>query len=830
MELERKRYMKYKLYGARTPEESKREREHRTLARKVAAEGMVLLKNDGVLPLENKKLALYGAGARMTVRGGTGSGDTHERYSVSIEQGLLNAGYTFPNTEWIDRFDANYAHDEQVWRDGIEEQIKDYTMENVLEMFEVIYATQLKFPIGEKILPGELTDETDTAIYVVARQAGEGADRKVEEGDFLLTEVEKYNIRLLAETYEQFLLVINCGGIMDLSILDDIPQIGAVLFFGQGGTEGGNAFADLVSGKVTPSGKLTDTWGMQYGDYPSSESYSYRDGNVDEEDYVEGIYVGYRYFDTFDITPRYEFGYGLSYTSFDWEVLSFQSKKSQVICEVQVTNVGERFAGKEVIQLYVQKPKGILDHEKQSLAAFAKTKELKPNETTTLTLTFDVRELASYAQEDAQWILEQGQYGVCVGNSSRNVKLAGVMELKETMITEEDTNICKDNLRFEELKSDFSVREYNENVPVIQIDAEDIECVQAVYKKPERKHSTEIDRALSMANTEQLVSFCVGGGQFGETYHRTPGAVGWTSMALLDQGIPNINFSDGPAGLNLTIGTVVEEDGTSKYLGEMPKSQNWGFIRKMSQYAIGDPNKGTCIYQYMTAWPATHVQAQTWNTDLLWQVGDAVGVEMIETGVTLWLAPALNIHRNPLCGRNFEYYSEDPYVSGKMASSITKGVQSHAGIGVTMKHFCCNNQESNRNHVSENVSERAMRELYLRGFRYVIEEANPMSVMSSYNQVNHVYTANSYDLLTKVLRNEWGYEGLVMSDWNSTGGDKASYEECIVAGNDLIMPGSPEIVPALLKDLEEKKLKREDVEWCAANVFDTVFKSAFGKM
>lgn len=821
---------KYKLYGARTPEESEREREHRILARKTAAEGMVLLKNEGVLPFKNKKLALYGAGARMTVRGGTGSGDTHERYSVSIEQGLLNAGYELPNTKWMNHFDADYDHDEHVWRDGIEEKIKDYTMENVLEMFEVIYAIPLRFPIGEKILPEELDNETDTAIYVVARQAGEGADRKVEEGDFLLTEVEKYNIKLLSEQYANFLLVINCGGIIDLSCLDEMPGIGAVLFFGQGGTEGGNAFADLVSGKVTPSGKLADTWGNNYLDYPSADNYSYRNGNLNDEDYKEGIYVGYRYFDSFDIAPMYEFGYGLSYTTFEWNCLSTKVNGSTVSSEVEVQNTGAVYSGKEVIQLYIEKPLGKLDHERKTLAAFAKTSELKPGEKEVVTLTFDMRELASYEQKHAEWLLEKGEYGVYVGNSSRNLSLGSVLELNEEVITEKDTTVCKTNLDFEDIKSISEVKVYDATIPRVFVDGSAISCLMPKYEKPERKHSIKIDQAIDGATVEELASLCVGGGQFGETYHRTPGAVGWTSMALLDRGVPNINFGDGPAGLNLTIATVVEADGTSKYLGEMPKSQNWGFIRKMGDYALGDPNKGTPIYQYMTAWPATHVQAQTWNPELLYQIGEAVGKEMMETGVTLWLAPALNIHRNPLCGRNFEYYSEDPYLSGKMAASITKGVQSHPGIGVTMKHFCCNNQESNRNYVSENVSERAMRELYIRGFRYVIEEAKPMAVMSSYNKVNSIYTANSYDLLTKVLRNEWGYQGLVMSDWHSTGGDKASYEGCITAGNDLIMPGNPTIVPALIKAVEEKKLSIEELKWCAANVLDTVFKSAFGEM
>lgn len=820
----------FKVYGCRTSAETEREKEHRLLARRAAAEGMVLLKNEGILPLKEKKIVLYGAGARRTVQGGTGSGDTNERYSVSIEQGLLNAGFDLTNTGWLDRFDRDYDEAERIWRDGIEERIKGYTMENVGEMFEVIHSVPLRFPVGGNVQKQELADRAYTAIYVIARQAGEGADRKAEPGDFLLDETELYNIRLLADYYQDFILVINCGGMIDLVQLDEIQNIGAILYYGQGGTEGGNAFADLITGKTAPSGKLTDTWAVQYAEYPSADTFSHRNGNLDDEDYEEGIYVGYRYFDSFAKEVRYPFGYGLSYTSFAQETLGIQVTGSVVTADIKVTNIGTTYSGKEVVQIYLAKPQRNLDHEKQSLAAYQKTKELKHGESTVLHLSFDLCENASFDEKAGVWILEQGEYGIYAGSSSRDHRLAAVLILNDAVITEKTEHVCKLQRDFTDWKPEGEHVFYPPEIPHYTVNTEDFTTQTHTYKKPKVRLHPKLEKLIEKLTVRELASLCTGGGQYGNTYHMTPGAVGWTTMDLIEKGVPNINFSDGPAGLNLTAESVIEPDGTNKYLNQIPKSRRWGVVRRMEPYVLGNPQNGTPVYQYMTAWPAVHLQAQTWNVELEREIGAAIGKEMLETGVTLWLAPAMNIHRNPLCGRNFEYYSEDPYLSGTMAAAVTSGVQSTPGIGVTVKHFCCNNQEDNRNKVSENVSERALRELYLRGFRYVIEHAGPKAVMSSYNKVNGEYVVNSCDLLTKVLRNEWGYQGLVMSDWGSTGEDKASYAESPAAGNDLIMPGNPEVVPALLQAVKEGSLSEEELRWCARHVLAAVFESAAVQM
>ena len=306
-------------------------------------------------------------------------------------------------------------------------------------------------------------------------------------------------------------------------------------------------------------------------------------------------------------------------------------------------------------------------------------------------------------------------------------------------------------------------------------------------------------------------------------YNNVMGAAGRTCTKLLKKGIPNIVLADGPAGLNVNQSTTVMPDGTPRYPDGLPKDWQWGWLNKVGPLLKGKPGKGKTVYRYMTAWPSETLLAQSWNTELLEEVGRAIGTEMLEIGVSVWLAPGLNIHRNPLCGRNFEYYSEDPLVSGKMAAAITRGVQSMGGVGVAQKHYCCNNQEDNRTGVSANVSQRALREIYLRAFRIAVTEGKPWTVMSSYNRVNVKYVCNSFDFCTRVLRQEWGFKGLVMSDWNAT--EQCSYAEAINAGNDLIMPGTSAVAKKLHKDLDTGVLRRDALNLSAGRVLELIFKS-----
>lgn len=813
----------FRTYGISDPNVSQRELEHRKLARKVAADGMVLLKNEHVLPISPGKIALYGAGGRMTVRGGTGSGDVHERYSVNIEDGLLNAGFEVVSQEWLDRFSEKFTADKNAWRESVEEKIKDFGPTETMQMFDIIHENVLPYPSAAPVTEKDLSDETDTAIYVVARQAGESFDRHVVEDEFLLTSIEVENIKLLASHYQKLILVINCGGIMDLSILDTVDNIWAVIYFVQAGTEGGNAFADLVTGKITPNGRLTDTWGMSYFDYPSADTYSHMNGEVSYENYYEGIYVGYRWFDAKKIKTRFPFGYGLSYTSFDQKMIDFKIEGSQIQLAVEVKNTGQEYEGKELVQVYVQKPKGKLDTEVKSLVAFAKTVSIHPGASQNIDLEFDIKDLAIFNTDNHSFQLLAGEYIILLGEHAESVSAVAKFVLSEEIVLEKHKEICSKELEFEDFISDYKVDYSALELPTIIVESEVFVYHETVYELQEPITSSKVKGLLDNLSDKELIKVCVGGGYSLESFNRLPGAAGMTSVNILDKGIPNIILCDGPAGLNVTSETAYTESGELRYPNGLPEQQNWGYLKGMNDYVAAKAGEDQFYYRYMTAWPCATLQAQTWDINLLEEVGKAIGEEMKEIGVTIWLAPGLNLHRNPLCGRNFEYYSEDPFVSGKMAVAITRGVQQKPGCGVAVKHFCCNNQEDNRDHMSSNISQRALRELYLKGFRIAVEEGRPWTVMTSYNMVNDVYTPNSFDLISNVLRNEWGFEGVVMSDWNST--DKCSHVEAINVGNDLLMPGGEWVTQALLEGLETQILDRNLLKQSAARILTMIFNS-----
>lgn len=810
---------KFRVYGTSTKEESQREREHRALARRAAADGMVLLKNDGVLPLKNRKIALYGAGARMTVKGGTGSGNVEERYSVTIEQGLMNGGYTIANPLWLERFEQKHIEDTEKWRQSVEEKIKGYGPIRTMQMFDIIHASPQPTPTTIPVQDDELTDETDTAIYVVARQAGEGGDRKAEKGDYLLSNIEVASIKKLAAHYKNLLLVINCGSAMDLSILDEV-EIGAVLHFSQGGMEGGNAFADIVSGKVTPSGKLTATWAMNYFDYPNADTYSYLNGDLSFNNYYEGIYVGYRWFDAAAKTPRFTFGFGLSYTTFTHAEQNISVNGTKVTVKASVKNTGDHYSGREVLQLYLAKPGR--DHEQKGLVAFGKTKLLAPGEKDTLTLSFDMSKQGSFDEMASAFLLEQGEYGLLLGTDAAQTDTIGVLMLDKTVVLEKVEHILPKKADFADFVPEVSAAAYDAQLPRYALDISAFSAIAHTYCTPEVQETVKEKKILDSLNEKQLIELCVGGGYSTKGFVIVPGVVGTTSVKLLKKGIPNITLSDGPAGLRVMQAGAVQKNGLVLYPEGLPKEWEWGYLKYVAP--VVKSKRGRLVYQYMSAFPCETAQAQSWDVALVEEIGKAIGREMKEIGVAVWLAPGMNLQCNPLCGRNFEYYSEDPVLTGKMAVAITKGVQSHKGCFVTVKHFCCNNQEDNRDHMSSNLSERSLREMYLRPFRIVIDEAKPGTVMTSYNMVNGVYTPNSYDLCSKVLRNEWGFDGVIMSDWNST--DKCSHVAAINAGNDLIMPGNTPVRQALLAGLKDGTLDKNQLRRSAARILRLILSAA----
>ena len=790
------------------------------IAYDAAKEGIVLLENDGILPVKTGKIALYGAGADLTIKGGTGSGEVNERHAISIMEGLEKSGFEITTKRWILEYRRLYEVEEEKYGKDIYKKLLSF---NFAEMLNIV-GSPFQHPFGRQITERDVAEsDTDTCVYVVARQAGEGADRRIEKHEYSLSNQEKANIAFCAARYKKMIVVINVGCSFDMSFLDEIEGIGAVIFFCQQGTMGGQAFADILNGKVTPSGKLADTWAYKYEDLPYALDYSYINGNVDEEYYREGIYVGYRYFDSFKVAPRYPFGYGLSYTTFSLHTKEVGANGDKVTLAVSVKNTGD-YAGQEVVQVYVSCPQVKMTKEFQRLSAFAKTKVLEPGEKQELVLTFNLKDMASYSEADASYILEAGNYIVRVGNSSKSTKVSMVVNLDETVIIARHENICKNERKIIELVADKYEEELAADIPVIDVSAAEFATVNYKYETPDVYSSLETDALLDGLSIEEQISLTVGNGMKGGNYFHAPGSAGVTTVKLLEKGIPNVCLADGPAGLRLQRRSIVTKTGKVKPVDPFISLMKY-IPEAAKKVMLGNPDRNPVIYQFTTAFPVGLALAQTWNQELAQKVGEAVGEEMKAYGVTYWLAPALNIHRNPLCGRNFEYFSEDPYLSGIFAAAITKGLQKKRGCYVTLKHFCCNNQEDNRNKTNANVSERALREIYLRGFEIAVREANPGSVMTSYNKVNGTYANNSYDLLTKVLRNEWGFDGLVMTDWFATGNKLGSHALALSAGNDLIMPGGNGAEKEILKALEAGEISEKDVKRCASNVLRGILGS-----
>ena len=810
--------MKSYTKASPSPEQTLGELENRRLAYEAACEGIVLLENDGTLPLKTKKVALYGAGAAHTVKGGTGSGEVNERHAVTVLEGLRERGFEVTTGKWIEEYEAVYA-----------QTASDYRAEKfrrILSLkFDVLF-DNFRLPCGPVITEDHVAEsDTDTCVYVLSRQAGEGGDRRAEAGDYYITAEEREAIAFCAAHYEHFVLLINCGSSMDLGFLERIDEINAVLYICQPGSQGGLAVADILSGAVCPSGKLTDTWAKKYTDIPFADDYSHRNGNLEQEDYKEGIFVGYRYFDTFGIEPAYPFGYGLSYTDFDIVCPAVEMAGSRVRLQARVTNTGDH-AGREVAQLYVSAPEGQLSKEYQSLAAFEKTDLLAPGESQTLTLEFDLAAVSSYREADNTFVLEQGDYILRLGSSSRNTAVAAVVALEEEIVVSKHTAISPLKHKLEQLQPP---RQGREILPgdVLRLTADPAAFITADYTAPyvPPKMDKRVRKFVGQLSDRQMVDIVVGVGQWG-TRNRfdLPGSVGNTTSKYWDKGLANVALCDGPAGLRINRHSTINQRGKIRPV-EFPLdaySYIPGFLRK---FLLGNPEKEQSLYQYATAFPVTNCLAQSWNKALLQQVGLGIADEMRRFGCTYWLAPAVNIHRNPLCGRNFEYFSEDPRLTGLLAAALTRGIQAQPGYYATVKHFACNNQEDNRNRVSSNVSQRALREIYLRPFEEVVRRGKVKAVMTSYNKINGVYAPNSYDLCTVALRQEWGFDGVVMTDWYSTGRRKGHNALAIAAGNDLIMPGGGYFKRQIRWGLRTGKVSRKQLRTCCGNVVRAIMDS-----
>lgn len=801
---------------------SKRELEHGRLARKAAAEGMVLLKNEGLLPFKDSApIALFGGGASQTVKGGTGSGDVNNRENISIYKGLKDAGVPIVSEDWISDYQRRYEAARNIWKEKILEEA-----EQVGNPFDAYAANPFSLPEGRRITEDDIKGAL-AAVYVISRISGEGKDRHRTEGDYYFSKKEQEDILYLNQINIPLVLVLNVGAPVELTdILQEAENIRAVLYCSLPGQEGGHAVADVLLGRAEPGGRLTTTWAKRYEDYPSAENFSYLNGDLDTEEYREGIYVGYRYFGSFGIQPLFPFGYGLSYTDFSIKFEGIQMTEAGIEVSVAIKNTGKCYAGREVVQVYVTPPQTGIAKEYHRLAGFAKTGVLQPDGVQRITVAVEQKQLASFSEKEQAWVIEDGKYGVWVGNHAASLQLEALLAVSERVVLERTNEVCKKVADFEELGTAAFARNRAEkwlamaeenNIPIFSFLP--VEEEKKICKTPlAREQSVEELISLLHGNIVQEA------GVLGATGTNVPGSAGETADTLEEKyGIRSLIMADGPAGLRLRQSYEVEKkSGTVSAVSVLAVLEN-GFLEEVrQQYEDADT-----YYQYCTAFPVGTALAQTWDTDLMREFGEAIAAEMEEFHIDLWLAPGMNIHRNPLCGRNFEYYSEDPLLSGLMAAAVTEGVQGSGKCGVTIKHLACNNQEDNRMGVDACVSQRALREIYLRGFEIAVKKSAPAAIMSSYNLINGVHSANSYDICTTVVRREWGFEGIIMSDWSTTAGEKGSVPwKCVAAGNDIIMPGCMKDDEDIRRAYAQGELSEEEIRSCAGRILALIQKLA----
>ena len=527
-------------------------------------------------------------------------------------------------------------------------------------------------------------------------------------------------------------LLVNAGAPVELT--DVLPFVRAVLYIAQPGQEGGNAVADVLCGRVNPSGRLTATWARRYSDYPNAESFSHLNGDVTKEYYTEGIYVGYRWFDTFGVEPLFGFGFGLSYTEFSITGVRLDGRTLRAT----VTNTGDR-AGKQTLQVYVSCPRGRLPKERRRLVAFAKTPLLAPGECTELRVEIPVKQLASFDEEHSAWILEPGDYGVWVGDCLENSRLSAVLEADREIVLEQVGHICPLREALNEISAPPLPPLDTYGLPRVKL----VCAAQTQVRTAPDSIELEAQKLARSLPARDLIPLLMGEisrgqGALGAAGIRVPGSAGETSSVFSERlGLAAAVMADGPAGLRLT--RCYEADPVT---GEVFDP---GFLAAVEHGLFAQPEQhpgAIPYYQFCTAFPVGVLLAQSFDRALLGEVGKAVAEELLEYHVSWWLAPGMNIQRNPLCGRNFEYYSEDPFVSGVLAAAITEGVQSLPGVGTTIKHLACNNQEDNRIGSDSILSERTLREIYLRGFEIAVKESQPMCIMTSYNLINGVHGAN----------------------------------------------------------------------------------------
>lgn len=844
------------------------ERQGIKLAAKASAEGAVLLENNGSLPIEPCRVALYGLGCRNTMVRGIGSGDITYRYVVNVERGLENAGFTVTTKEWLDRFDIKYSEYRELLLASIEKEAKETGIDNL----HVFYNRPHKIPVYEEISDKDIVSSgTDTSIYVLSRKEGEGVDNKYIEGEYLLAEEERMQLRRLRRNYRTLILLLNIGSPIDMKeILKIAPD--AILLMYQGGAEIGNVVAEILIGQINPSGKLTSTWALNYSDYPNSAEFGANNNDVRNELYREGIYIGYRYFDTFHVKPLYPFGYGKSYTEFRIEYQTTISKRNQIVVSTVVRNNG-KIPGKEVVQLYVSLPGRKLDQPSKQLCAFSKTRLLEPGECEEVRLKFNMEDIVSFDVEESAYILEAGDYFLRLGNSSSDTSVCSIIRLNQTVVTRRVKPLFKRPIEFDVLTSDNNDEEDRsevncgsclldaESIPISdeitysgnhvnyfsgQIDPSAVnhgtgkdvflDVPQKISLSMVRSGRYSVEQMIASMDEDELIHLVTGQEFIDPRYlirsvsTHVPGAAGETTNYFEEvhpwREIPYTVLADGPAGLRLIPHVQADKKDSFIFMNPLLAYEGGEFVKDKGYSKEYDD-----CYQYATGLPNATQLACTWNRELLYKIGELVGKEMEKYDIDLWLAPGINLHRNPLCGRCFEYFSEDPYISAAAAIELIKGIQSNPGRGVTVKHMAASNQEAARTSHNSIVDERTMRDLYLKGFELVVKYTRPFAIMTALNCINGPHGTNSRDIATYVTRDEWKFDGVIMTDWNTTtperGGNTA---ECINSGNNLIMPGSEIDVQRLKSALHNKRQSGDsitlgDLQYSAMNVIKYILRT-----
>lgn len=759
------------------------------------AEGFTLLENDGTLPLKkDDKIALFGRAQFEYVKSGTGSG------------GRVNCPYVRNVYDELKK--VNYVDE------TVSNFYRDYIKNNPFDIGDGWgFPTYQIQPELEEDFVKSAKERTNKAIYILSRICGECFDSKEEKGSWFLTDTEEQNIALLKKYYKNLIVLINSGNIIDMNFVKKF-DIKCVAYIWQGGQEGGLGTVMALTGEIPPSGRLTDTIATSISDYPCYKDFGDETVNFHTED----IYVGYKYFETF--APEkvlYPFGYGLNYTTFSQKVLSYEKKDNIINIKVEVKNIGD-YKGKEVVQVYLSIPNGKLGKPKYNLTAFSKTKLLDKGESQQISLSFDINNYASY--DDANkteypfsYVLEEGEYTVYFGQNVKSLEKVFSFEIKKTILIEKLSQCLAPSIPFDRIINNNGKQE-KEKVFLKQYDV--LERIKNNLPKEIKytgdkgiKLSDVVDKKATLDDyiaqfTALELSYLVKGEGMSSPKASATGTAscfGGLTKKWNDAGLPIITCCDGPSGIRLEGGAPA-----------------------------------TCI-------PTGSLLSATWNTSILTDIFSGFAKELLSYGVDVVLAPGINIHRSPLCGRNFEYFSEDSLISGTFATAIAKSFYENR-VFCTLKHFAVNSQETNRYAENEVLSERALREIYLKPFEIAVKSGYVKSLMTAYNRVNNISTSGNYDLTTKILRDEWKYTGFVMSDWwaNIDNPIDKSFSikniaTMVKAQNDVFMP-----VPDTVKNdddicssLENGYLTLAELQRSAKNIINfaintETYKKGLGKL